>query len=235
MRPILVNCMILLTLFGGGSAFGGEKFQAIYNGESLQGWDGDPDFWSVEDGAVTGQFTKQNPLKGKKTFIIWRGGEVGDFELTLEYRIFDGNSGIQYRSFEVKDERWIVGGYQADFDANNDYTGDLHEERLRDRLAARGQKTVVGKDGKPQVVGSVGNAGEILTKIKQEDWNTYHIIARGNCFIHKINGVTTSECRDEYEGRRSHGLIAFQLHAGPPMKVQFRNIRLKHLKKRSVK
>jgi type 1 glutamine amidotransferase len=223
-------------------AAAGEKedgFQSLFDGKTLKNWDGNPKFWRVEEGAITGQTTKENPTDGN-TFIIWRGGEVADFELKLEYRIFAnndkgfGNSGIQYRSYEEPDQKWVAGGYQADFEAGDTYSGILYSERTGRRiLAQRGQKTVIGKNGKPKVVGSVGDTKEIQAKIKKEDWNEYHIIAKGNHFIHKINGVVTCECTDEdVEGpkhRAAKGILGLQLHQGEPMKVQFRNIRIKNL------
>lgn len=209
-------------------------FESIFDGKTLKNWDGDPKFWSVSDGAITGQTTAENPTKGN-TFIIWRGGEVADFELKLEYKIINGNSGIQYRSFEVENNPWVVGGYQADFEAGKTYSGILYGERFRGILANRGQKTVIGADHKPKVVGTVGDSAEIQSKIKHEDWNSYHIVARGNHFVHRINGVVTAECTDEdTEMRRSSGILALQLHAGPAMKVQFRDIRLKTLKPEAV-
>ncbi len=209
-------------------------YTSLFDGKTLDKWDGNPKFWSVEDGAITGQTTADNPTKGN-TFIIWRGGELGDFELKLEYRIINGNSGIQYRSFSVEDKnnpanKWVVGGYQGDFEAGDTYSGILYGERFRGILANRGQKTVIGDNHKPTVVGSVGNSAEIQTKIKKEDWNEYHITAKGFEFTHRINGVLTSQCTDEdKQDRRATGILALQLHQGPPMKVQFRNIRIKHL------
>jgi type 1 glutamine amidotransferase len=124
----------------------------------------------------------------------------------------------------------VVGGYQGDFEAGETYSGILYGERFRGILANRGQKTIIGENGKPQVVGSVGESQEIQSKIKKEDWNAYHITAKGFHFVHKINGVTTAESADEdTDKRRAKGILALQLHAGPPMKVQFRNIRLKRL------
>ena len=214
-------------------------FRSLFDGRTLKNWDGNPKFWRVEEGAITGETTKDNPTKGN-TFIIWRGGDVADFELKLEYRIFAkndsgfGNSGIQYRSFLLPDKKWVAGGYQADFEAGDRYSGILYSEITgRNILAQRGEKTVIGKNGKPKVVGSVGISKEIQAKIKKEDWNEYHIIAKGNHFIHKINGVVTCECIDEdVEGpkhRAAKGILALQLHAGEPMKVQFRNIRIKNV------
>ncbi|MCB9925651.1 MAG: DUF1080 domain-containing protein [Planctomycetaceae bacterium] len=209
-------------------------FVSIFDGKTLDGWDGDPKFWSVADGAITGQTTAENPTQGN-TFIIWKGGEIGDFELKLEYKIVGGNSGIQYRSFVREDgaDQWRIGGYQADFEAGDRYSGICYGEAFRGILADRGEKTVLTtKDGKfhKEVVGSVGDSIEIGKQIKKEDWNHYEITAKGFDFVHKINGVTTCEFTDNDEGvRRSTGLLALQLHAGPAMKVQFRNIRIRKL------
>ena len=224
--PWLMLAAAVLAVVTSSSAIADDGWESIFDGKTLEKWDGDPAFWSVKDGAITGQTTKENPTKGN-TFIIWRGGEVGDFELKLQYKIVGGNSGIQYRSFEVENNKWVVGGYQGDFEAGKTYSGILYGERFRGILANRGQKTVIGEDGKPKVVGSVGDSDEIQSKIKHEDWNDYHIVAKGNHFKHFINGVATIECTDEDDEARASGILALQLHAGPPMTVQFRKIQIK--------
>ena len=211
-----------------------DGWESVFDGKTLKNWDGNPKFWSVQDGAITGKTTKENPTKGN-TFIIWRGGEIDDFELQLEYKIIKGNSGIQYRSFEVPKQKWVVGGYQADFEAGKTYSGILYGERFRGILANRGDKTVIGANHKPRVVGSVGKSAEIQAKIKHEDWNTYHVVAKGFHFVHRINGVVTAECTDEdVQMRRKSGILALQLHAGPPMTVQFRNIRIKRTSQKTA-
>jgi len=98
----------------------------IFEGDSLEGWDGNPKFWSAKDSVITGQTTKENPTKGN-TFLIWRQGKLDDFELRLSYRIVGGNSGIQYRSKDLGN--WVVGGYQGDFEAGTRFSGILYEER----------------------------------------------------------------------------------------------------------
>ena len=208
------------------AAEGDDGFVSIFDGKTLNQWDGNPKLWSVRDGAMTGQTTPDKPTKSN-TFIIWRGGETTDFELKLQYKIIGGNSGIQYRSFEVKNEKWVVGGYQADFEAGARYSGINYGERFRGILADRGQKATITKEGKKEVLEQLGDAKELQKHIKNEDWNDYHIIAKGNHFIHKINGVTMSEFVDNDEKGRAKGVLALQLHAGPPMTVQFRKIRLK--------
>lgn len=223
----LAAAFLAFTSLASARAADESGFKSIFNGQDLSGWDGDPKFWSVRDGTITGQTTRENPTKGN-TFLIWRDGKLDDFELRLKFKIVGGNSGIQYRSKET--DQWVIGGYQADFEAGETYSGILYEERGRGILAQRGQKTVI-RNGKPEVIGSVGDTKEIQKAIKKEDWNDYEVIARGHHFIHKINGVTTVDVVDEDEkNRAAAGLLALQLHAGPPMIVQFKEIQLKRLK-----
>jgi hypothetical protein len=214
-------------------------FKSLFNGKDLTGWDGRTNHWSVRDGAITGVTTKENPAKGN-TFLIWRGGTVSDFELRLSYKIVgnndkgSANSGIQYRSKEFADVGdHVVGGYQADFEAGNTYSGILYEERMRGILAERGQKVVLKEvDGKTvkEVVGSVGNSAEIQAAIKKDGWNDYVVIAKGNHLQHFINGKQTVDVVDEQQSKAAKsGILALQLHAGEPMTVQFKNIRLKNL------
>ena len=211
-----------------------DDWENLFDGKTLNGWDGDPNTWSVKDGTITGTTYNEEDKKLKgNTFIIWRGGEVDNFELELEYKIVNGNSGIQYRSFEVPNEKWVIGGYQADFEAGDTYSGILYGERYRGILALRGESTeLVRNDGKfeKKVTGSVGDTNEIQKKIKKEDWNKYRIVADGYHFQHFINGVKTVDVTDnDTAERRAAGFLALQAHAGPAMEVQFRNIKLKRL------
>jgi type 1 glutamine amidotransferase len=199
-------------------------FKPIFNGRNLDGWDGNPKFWSVKDGAIVGQTTADNPTKGN-TFLIWRQAPVDDFVLRLKYKINGGNSGIQYRSREV--DKWVVAGYQGDFEAGDMFSGILYEERARGILATRGQKVTIGEDGKKQAE-QVTDAKELQKYIKKDDWNDYEITAQGNHLIHKINGHVTAEVIDNEKSKRAEsGILALQLHAGPPMTVEFKDIRLK--------
>ena len=206
--------------------------QNPFNGKDLTGWEGNPAFWSVKDGAITGQTTKENPTKGN-TFLIYTNGNVEDFELRLSYKIVGGNSGIQYRSKVVNPKNWVVNGYQADFEAGKTYSGILYEEGGRGILAKRGEKVVVKEvDGKhkPEVTGALGKSEDIQKKIKDEDWNDYLIIAKGNHLQHFINGTQTVDVIDEQKSKAAKsGILALQLHAGPPMTVQFKDIRIKKL------
>jgi hypothetical protein len=211
-------------------------FTGIFNGKDLTGWEGNPQLWSVKDGTITGQTTAENPAKGN-TFLIWTNGTVADFELRCAFKLVPGdskgfaNSGIQYRSKVLDPANWVVGGYQADMEAGPTYTGILYEERMtRGIMALRGEKVVWDKDGKKQVVGSLGDAAEIGAAIKKGDWNDYVIIAKGNHLQQFINGKQTVDVTDDCEAKRAmSGVLALQLHAGPPMTAQFKNIRLKKL------
>jgi len=202
-------------------------FKHIFDGKTLEGWDGDPKLWRVENGNIVGE-TTAGTMPKQNSFLIWRGGSPGDFELKAQYRLGAVNSGIQYRSIELPDLRWAMKGYQADIDAEERFTGQIYEERGRGFLALRGQYTYIGEGKKPGVVGSLGDGAELKTFIKSGDWNDYHIIARGNALTQILNGhVMSMLVDDDGPNRKMSGLIGIQLHLGPPMKVEVRNIRIK--------
>ncbi len=173
-------------------------FQPIFDGKSMNGWDGDPDFWRVEDGSLIGQTTVDKQPK-QNTFLIWRGGSPANFELKLQYRLTGFNSGIQYRSIELPDIKWAMKGYQADMDGEQRFTGQIYEERGRGFLALRGQATYIAEGKKPGLVGSLGrNNAELKGLIKADGWNDVDIIARGNTLIQN------ERSRDEHVNRRRY-------------------------------
>jgi hypothetical protein len=211
------------------SAAAEEGFVSIFDGKTLDGWDGDPTYWRVEDGRLVGEITPETVIK-RNTFIIWRGGKPGDFDLKLDYRVSErGNSGVNYRSVELTDAKWSLAGYQADIDGQLRWAGQNYEERGRTFLAKRGEIAHVDATSKPTVIGSVGD-GEALKEFISADWNELHIIARGNTLIHLLNGHATSIVVDDDVAKRTmEGLIGMQVHTGPPMTIEYRNIRLKQL------
>ena len=203
--------------------------EVLFNGKDLTGWAGLPDHWQVEDGNLTGYTTAENPLKNN-TFLVWTNGVVDNFELRFSYRIFHGNSGVQYRSALVDVEKFIVGGYQADFEAGQTYSGILYEERGRGILAERGLRThIVDQDNRTQVqvLGRLADSAALQANIHDEDWNDYLIIADGNHVQHFINGRCTADVVDDGAKAPKSGIVALQIHVGAPMKVQFRNLKLK--------
>jgi Domain of Unknown Function (DUF1080) len=227
-----------LTKVEGQAVAGADElgFEAIFDGKTLQGWDGDARVWRVENGAIVGEVSPELNLK-TNSFLIWRGGNPGDFELKAEYRISSkGNSGIQYRSIELPDIRYAMKGYQADIDGEDRnekgvrYTGQNYEERGRGFLAWRGQLAHIDTGKKPVVLGSVGGNKELEEYIKNGDWNEFHLIVRGTTLIHILNGhVMCVFVDDDTVNRKLAGLLGIQVHVGPPMKIEFRNVRLKKL------
>lgn len=225
-----------------------DGFVQIFDGKTLNGWEGDPTYWRVENGALVGEITPATLLK-TNSFIIWKGGEPADFEFTGEFNITaEGNSGINYRSDRLTDVPFALRGYQADIDGKMRYTGQNYEERKRTTLAYRGQKTTIpaytgastpeavranvksNAWGDLTVTGSLGSSDSLKTFIKGEDWNTFHLIVKGNHLQHYINGVLMSDVTDnDTVNGMSKGLLGVQVHVGPPMKVQYRNLMLKTL------
>jgi len=220
----LLAAMLGGACFGAEEDQGGEKgFVSMFNGRDLTGWEGKPGGWWVEDGAITSQSTKEKPCL-KCHYLMWRGGKPGDFVMKAKFRLIAGNSGIQFRSREVPD--WDTWGYQADMEAGPQWTGALFQH---DRWAVgeRGQKVEIDENGKKTIT-KIGDPAELQKVIKPEDWNEYEIIARGPEVILKINGVVTTHVidRDKKLACR-RGVIALQMHPGPPMKIQFKDLKIK--------
>jgi len=217
------------------SALEGDEpgFQPIFDGRTLDGWEGDATFWRVEGGTIVGEITPDTVI-ASNTFLVWRGGRPKDFELKLEYRITsEGNSGVNYRSVIVDDpvtpaNRFAMRGYQFDLDGRQRYAGNNYEEKGRLFLAVRGQVTRVVGARPPVVVSSFGDA-DALASVATDGWNTVHISARGQTLMHALNGRLMSiVIDDDAPNRPADGLIGVQVHTGPPMKVEYRNIRLKN-------
>jgi len=207
-------------------------FAPIFDGKSLAGWEGDPKYWRVEDGCLVGEITPDTLIRSN-TFIVWKGGHPRDFELKVEFRISaHGNSGINYRSVIVADavtpsNQFAMRGYQYDIDGAKDYTGNNYEEKGRLFLALRGQMTRVTGGRPPVLLSSFGEPAPLAAAIN-EGWNSAHIIVRGNVLTHIINGRLMSVViDDDAPNRPADGLIGVQVHVGPPMKVEYRNFRLK--------
>lgn len=205
-----------------------DGFIRIFDGKSMNGWEGDTSFWRIEDGCFVGEVTPEKPLK-TNTFMIYRGETPANFEFKAMYRISpEGNSGIQYRSEELGNIKFAMKGYQADIDGDNKYTGQNYEERGRGFLAMRGQKAVLKEGQKPEIIGTVGNSDSLKSVIKVGDWNQIYIIANGNNIKHYINGVLMSETTDEdLKNRKMTGLIGLQVHVMKKMKVEYKKIFLR--------
>lgn len=213
--------------------------EPIFNGEDLTGWNGDSRFWSVEDGSIVGETTEDTPTE-TNTFLIWEGGEPADFELTFDYRFIivtddsSGNSGIQIRSERFEDEEFPdlehrVRGYQADMAISDWIPGIHYEEGGRGVLARRGQRVLIDAEGERQEerFAEEADLGEYVHLYTE--WNDYRVYAHGDTIRAWINDQLTHEVIDESPEARREGILAFQLHRGPPMRVELRDITLKRL------
>lgn len=224
-------------------------FRSLFDGKSLAGWEGDNQFWRIENGAIVGETTaEKQPADKKNTFLIYRGGEFGNFELRFRYKVQGFNSGVQYRS--VDRGGFHVDGLQADFEARwhddkanpggpkiDRFSGMFFEENGRMFMGQRGDVVIVRagetdwKKPKLEKIASVGDPKELELAIKRDDWNDYIVIANGNQFTHIINGRVMSIGIDEDKARaRARGILAWQLHSGRPMKIEVKDVRIRDLK-----
>lgn len=201
--------------------------RSLFDGTSLEGWESpDMSYWSVEEGAITAIASDENPAK-KNQFLVWQGGEIADFVLTLQFRVDGGpkaNSGIQVRS-QVQPDGHAV-GYQVDISQPDaPWLGAIYDEHGRKMLATRGEKTTVEADGALTKSSLEESAAKAIDSYKAGEWNSYRINGAGNCITVELNGHVTSEVTDLQEAERElSGILALQLHSGPPMKVQFKDI-----------
>ena len=211
----------------------------LFNGKDLTGWDGDPRLWSVKDGAIRGETTMEVPAKGN-TFVIWKGGTVKDFELRLSFRSnAANNSGIQYRSRHITEGKvnndWVVRGYQHEIRNENklpSVSGFIYDEGgKRGRLCLVGEQATWGTDGMKAVTATLIDQAAFDKLFKLDDWNDVVIVAKGNRIQHYLNNTLILDFTDDDpQLALKEGILALQLHAGKPMWVEFKNIRLKDLK-----
>jgi hypothetical protein len=197
---LLSVCVLTLVLCAAAQEPG---FKPLFDGKTLNGWSGDPRLWRVEDGAIVG--STEGVTLDKNTFLIYKGGEFSDFILRAEVKLRNHNSGIQFRSEELPD--YVVKGYQADM-AEDNWWGGVYEERGTRGVMVNGWK------------------GKAETVVRKGDWNEVEIKCQGPKIEIRINGLLTAELTDDV---KLSGVIAFQLHRGPPMEARFRNIRIQTL------
>lgn len=246
---ILVICTPLIGFVNQiKTQYSDKNFFSIFDGKTLNNWEGDSTYWSVVNGNLVGEVTP-NTILQRNSFIIWRGDLPENFELKLEYRISkNGNSGINYRSQEIEGVPFALKGYQCDIDGANKYTGQNYEERGRTTLAFHGQKVTVESLSdslanlplktfiknnvwtKSIVTETLGSQEKLNSHIKNEDWNICHLIVKENRMQHFVNGLLMSDVTDnDLKNRTMKGMIGVQVHVGPPMKIEYRNIQLKTL------
>lgn len=207
-----------------------EGFISLFDGQDLHEWETpDLSYWSIEDGAITGTISESHPCTVNQ-YLVWRGGEIGDFELKLLHRLSGSpgiNGGFQFRSLLLPDHD--VAGYQVDNNHDTPWLVRLYDEHGRHDLALRGESVRLGLNLKRDIAPIEGVAGQ-PAHFRLDEWHEYHLIARGNHVELRIDGVKSAEFFDEDPTVRDlRGILALQLHSGPPMKAQFKDIRLKRL------
>ena len=225
------RCLLYVIIFSSctlGRETAAAEFQSIFDGKTLQGWQAlNMSYWSVRDGAITGQSTPDNPCTSNQ-FLVWQGGDVEDFELKLKFRATGNgcNSGVQFRS-KIRPDGLAV-GYQADIYKSGPYLGgvcdEMHSRNGPELLTANGKQTVIDKSGKRTAT----DLGPEATMKPAGEWNDYHITAKGQHMILRINGQVSSELLDQEEKHFDlKGILGLQLRSGDPMTVQFKDIYLK--------
>lgn len=225
-RSIAVVCAGMLALPA--LAIADEEWQSMFNGKDLDGWDGNPALWRVEDGVLVGETDDAERKVAHNTFLIWKGGEKADFELEFKVRVPTpkNNSGVQYRSRKLEGDGWRVAGYQFDLHPRQQYNAMLYEEGKGGRgiVCERGQH--VKMTGKKEVVGTFE-----VVEVDLAEWHSYRLVVKGNRFEHYVNGVLQTVIEDEDEAKRADsGIIALQLHQGPAMRVEFKDMKIRDLK-----
>ncbi len=217
---------IALVLVGAAIGINAGEFKPLFNEKNLQGWDGDSSLWKVENGLIVGICDGPTAMK-HNSFLIWRGGELKDFELKVTMRVIgDNNSGIQYRSRELLDVgRWVISGYQCDVHPAQEHTGMTYEEKGRGIFGLNGNNVALDENAQRWRLSK-----HEPVNVDVSEWNEYTVIVKGNHLIHKVNDQVTSELIDGHvKGRSMEGLLAFQLHRGNRNRVEIKEVKLKEL------
>ncbi len=216
MPRYLILCWLLFTNLSSQAGW-----QPLFNGTDLKGWSGDARLWRVEGGVIIGETDDTTRKISENSFLIWEGCEAGDFELEFQARVSGANnSGVQYRSHTDHAQTWSVSGYQFDLHPNSAFLGMLYEENGRGIICKRGQRVTM--NDQPTITGLIEPIDVDLSQ-----WNTYRIVAHGNLLRHFINNKLVADAQDEQSEKRCNdGVIALQLHTGPAMKVEFRDLKI---------
>ena len=217
---------------------GATEWRSLFDGQNLDGWDGDQRLWSVRDGVIHGETTVDLKADGN-TFLIREGLVLEDFELKLSFRCnATNNSGIQYRSRHVTDpaekprNAWVVRGYQHEVRNQlklPDVAGFIYDEGgKRGRLCAVGERAE-WVDGAKKVTGQIVDATGFEKLFKLDDWNEVRIVGEGRRIRHFMNGTLILDFTDGEDVALRKGVLALQLHSGAPMWAEFKDIAVRHL------
>ncbi len=181
----------------------------IFDGKTLNGWEGNTNNWRVEDGCIAaGRMEQKQPHNE----FLATTREFGNFELRLQYKVEGSNGfvngGVQFWSQRVTNN-FEVSGYQADLGAETD--GNLYDESRRDKNLAEAKKETRA------------------TALKPGHWNDYRIRAEGRHIQLWLNDVKTVDFTETDESIPHRGIIALQIHGGANTKVQYRHLEIVEL------
>ena len=223
-----------------------EGYVSLFDGVSLKGWDGNPKFWRVEDGAIVGESTPANP--SGNSYIAYRNLEAKDFTLKFEIKIEGtGGSGIQYRSktglpwlanipanvtanVGPVNLNWMMTGPQADFWPSRVYTGQFYSENTPMRILAWRGQVVEGFGAKSKrLMGNIADREALGNVVRQNDWNQYTVIARGGTFLHILNGQLMAVMIDDDPESSINQAGQFGIEIEATTKVSVRNMWVKKL------
>ncbi len=228
----LSSCKFLMSLVLAGliastsDAQTSDKFQTLFDGKTLDGFAGDPKHWTVQDGAIVGQIPPGQTLS-KNTWLIWKGGELKDFDLRVQFRLTGkpaANSGIQIRC--QADGVDHVSGYQADLDMGETWLGRIYDEHGRALLVERGMRVKIDSQGQ-RTQEAFAPPHQFKVLFRENAWNDYRIVGIGSHLAVYVNGTLFSELIDEEAGQADlRGQLAFQLHSGPETRIEFRDIKV---------
>jgi len=221
-------------------------YVSLFDGVSLKGWDGNPKFWRVENGAIVGESTPTNP--SGNNYIVYRDLVARDFTLKFEIKVEgDGGSGIQYRSqtglpwlaniapavtanVGPVNLNWMMTGPQADFWPSRVYTGQFYSENTPMRILAWRGQVVEGFGARSKtLVGTIADRAALGTVVKANDWNQYVVIARGGTFVHVVNGQLMAVMIDDDPASSNNQPGQFGIEIEATTKVSVRNMWVKKI------
>ena len=221
-------------------------YVSLFDGVSLKGWDGNPKFWRVENGAIVGESTPTNP--SGNSYIVYRDLVARDFTLKFEIKVEgDGGSGIQYRSqtglpwlanispavtanVGPVNLNWMMTGPQADFWPSRVYTGQFYSENTPMRILAWRGQVVEGFGARSKtLVGTIADRAALGTVVKANDWNQYVVIARGGTFVHVVNGQLMAVMIDDDPASSNNQPGRFGIEIEATTKVSVRNMWVKKI------
>jgi hypothetical protein len=215
-----------------------DGFISLFNGKDLTGWDGLEGFWSVKDGAISGEESKEHAAPQTDLNLaasVANPEKFSNFELHFSWKFTtpDGNSGVQFRSKITDEKTKHCGGYQADFDGKQGYDGSIYDESGvaggRSTMSNRGEKTTWTAETKREATPLSETKDELKKAIKVNDWNEAVVVANGNHVTYTVNGHLMTDLTDESPKARKDGVIGIQLHHGFVMEIQVKDIKIKFL------